>query len=161
MNAPIEAVVTPVLYSREDLRDIFVDVMPLWHAHWFETEGYRAQEPFSPDLDQYARLEEAGMWRQFCARDEADGRLAGHIGYIVHKSRHTQRMNAVEDYFFMVSEYRRGFNALGLLRFAISELRREGIAQIGMSSKLSHPIGTLLRRAGFEHVAEFWVLMEK
>lgn len=162
MNSPIEVIpATPLVFSHEDLRMIFPEVMPLWHAHWYETEGYRSgSEPFAPDFDQYERLEAAGMWRQFCARDEADGRLAGHIGYIVHKSRHTQRMNAVEDYFFMVNEYRRGFNALGLLRFAIAELRKEGVKQIGMSSKLTHDISVLLKRAGFKHVAQFWVLIE-
>ena len=146
-------------FSAESLRELFPEVAPLWRAHWDETEGYRAKdEPYAPQLDQFARLDECGMWRQFCARDEADGRLAGHLGYIVHRCRHTGVMNAIEDYFYLLPAYRRGMNALALIRFAVHELRREGVQRIYMSSKATHDIAPLLKRAGFKQVATFWQL---
>lgn len=145
-----------LVFARERLQDIANEVASLWRAHWQETEGYRHVQPYEPDFMQYARMEQNGMFAEYTAR--IDGKLVGHIGYIIHKSRHTSKLNAVEDYFYLLPEARRGFWALQLLRYAIADLKRIGCAQIGMSSKLTNDIRPLLKRVGFEHVAEFHVM---
>lgn len=130
----------------------------LWRAHWDETEvAYRAA-PLNPDIQQFLRLEELGRSRYFTARE--NGVLAGHLYFIVHPDRHTQTLTAVEDFFFFLPAYRKGGNALKLLRFAVDTLKAEGVLQVGMSSKLTgkKDIDPFLKRVGFRHVANFYVI---
>jgi hypothetical protein len=143
-------------FAMEKLRDIMSEVRPLWTMHYAETEGYR-QQPMKPDEAQFLRMEESGMWRQFTARN-AVGALVGHMGFIVHTNRHTSTKTAVEDYFYLLPEHRAGFNAVRFLRYVIGQLKAEQCAQIGMSSKLTNDITPLLKRVGFKHVANFFVL---
>lgn len=144
-------------FALERLADILAEVEELWHAHWKETEGYRDSQGYNPDHKQYLRVEAQGAFLEYTARDE-EGKLAGHVGYILHVSRHTSKLNAVEDYFYMRPECRGRGAASGLLRFAIADLQRRGCKQVGMSSKLTHDIEPLLAKVGFKHVAKFFVM---
>lgn len=144
-------------YAVESLRDVLTEAEQLWHQHWQETEGYREQQGYNPDVEQFLRLDELGWFKEYTARD-ASGRLVGHLGYIVYKSRHTQRPTAIEDYFYLVPEARRGLNAVKLIRFAVNDLKAQGVCEVGMSSKLTNDITPLLKRVGFKHVAQFWMM---
>jgi L-amino acid N-acyltransferase YncA len=144
-------------YAVESLSQVIHEAQRLWRQHWLETEGYRDIQGYNPDFSQFLRLDEVGWFRQYTARDEK-GELVGHLGFIVHKSRHTSLPSAVEDYFYLVPEARQGMNALKLLRFAVADLKQQGVCEIGMSSKLSNDIKPLLKRAGFKHVTEFFMM---
>jgi len=148
---------SPLSFALERLHDIQPEVNQLWALHYAETEGYRGA-PMIPQLDQFYRMEDAGMWRQFTARDDVDGHLVGHLGYMVHVGRHTGVLTATEDFFYLRKEYRGGYNALRLLRFAIGRLKAEGCKQIGMSSKMTNDIEPLLKRVGFDLVAKFYTM---
>lgn len=144
-------------FAIERLGQMLPEAFSLWEAHWQETEGYRAEQGFRPNLEQYLAMEARGQFVEFTARGE-DGRLVGHLGFVLHQSRHTCRPNAIEDYFYLAPEARKGLNALALLRYAVHELRALGMAQIGMSSKLTNDIEPLLRRAGFQCVAKLYTM---
>lgn len=158
MGASIDAraACESLTFQAEPLRDIIAEAEVLWRAHWLETEGYRHSQPYDPDNAQYVRMDECGMFRQYTGR--IDGELIAHLGYITHKSRHTSRLNAIEDYFYVTPKARLGWTAMQLLRFAVADLKSRGCVQIGMSSKLTNDIDVLLRRAGFEHVGNFYVM---
>jgi len=128
----------------------------LWEAHWLETEGYRESQGYCPDRPQYIFSERHDGFLYFTARH--DGRLVGHLGYLIHKSRHTSKLNAVEDFFYFSPDARQGFTAINFMRYAVRVLKACGCKQIGMSSKLTNDIEPLLKRAGFEYVAKFFVL---
>lgn len=144
-------------FQEEYLRYSLPEVRGLWVAHWKETEGYRDEQGYDPDDMQYLQLEAAGMFVTYTART-VDKRLMGHIGFILHKSRHTRKRNAVEDYFYLRPEARKGLNAVKFLRFAIDDLTKRGCCQIGMSSKLTNDIEPLLKRVGFQYVAKFFTM---
>jgi len=127
----------------------------LWEAHWKETEGYRDQQGYCPDIEQYFFSERHGNFIYFTMR--LGGKLIGHLGYIIHKSRHTSKRNAVEDFFYLLPEARRGWAALNFIKYIKNVLKACGCKQIGMSSKLTNDIEPLLKRAGFEYVAKFFV----
>lgn len=148
---------SPLRFALERLQDIQPEVSRLWHLHYGETEEYRGL-PMRPALDQFYRMENAGMWRQFTARDDVDGSLAGHLAFMVHIGRHTSEKSATEDYFYLRPDYRNGYNAVRLLRFAIEQLKAEGCKQIGMSSKMTNDIEPLLKRVGFRLVAKFYTM---
>lgn len=130
----------------------------LWERHWSETEVNYRKSALNPDWQQYLATERAGASRYFTAR--RDGELVGHLYFIVHTNRHSQAVNAVEDFFFFMPEHRRGHDAIKLLRYAIACLRSEGVVQIGMSSKLTgtKDIDPILRRVGFRHIANYYVI---
>ena len=154
LNAP-----TQVLnIQQESLVDAFDEAGVLWKAHWKETEVAYRTAPLDPDYVQFTRLEELGWSRYFTAR--VDGKLAGHLYFIVYTNRHTRTKTATEDFFFFMPEHRLGMNALKLLRFAVASLKAEGCDQVGMSSKLTgaKDIDPFLRRAGFRHVANYYVI---
>jgi GNAT superfamily N-acetyltransferase len=144
-------------YALESLETILVEAMHLWKAHWDETEGYREVQGYDPDLAQFIYLDRNNMFREFTVRDEF-GKLVGHLGYILHNSRHTKRKAASEDFFYLLPEHRQGMNAMKLLRFAVAQLKDDGCVEIGMSSKLTNDIAPLLKRAGFKHVAQYYMM---
>lgn len=146
-----------LVFQVERLVDILPEVRELWAQHWRETEGYRDEQGYDPDEVQYLRIEDMGMFLEFTARTP-EGRLVGHLGYILHKSRHTRKLNAVEDYFYLHPEARKGLNAVKFLRYAIEALTKRGCCQIGMSSKLTNDIEPLLKRVGFDYVAKFFTM---
>lgn len=143
------------------LESVFGSPAETWalsRAQWEETEeSYRAGH-LMPDVQEYKRLEQSGMCRYFTAR--FDGAMVGHILFIVHSQRFTRESNASEDFFFLDKGHRKGTNAIRLLRFAVAQLQSEGVRQISMCSKLTagRDIGVLLRRVGFRHVADLYVL---
>ena len=144
-------------YAVEKLETIIPEVMRLWKMHWDETEAYRELQGYNPDLPQFIRLDRMDAFREYTARDES-GKLVGHLGYILHTSRHTGHKAASEDFFYLVPEHRKGMNAMKLLRFAVEQLKQEKCAEIGMSSKLTNEIEPLLKRAGFNCVAKYYMM---
>lgn len=146
-----------VNFALERISDILPEAEELWRLHWEETEApYRGVQGYSPDIAQYMNLDRLGWFAEFTARD--NGRLVGHLGFIVHRGRHTRRLGAIEDYFYIRQEHRGGGNGMKLLKFAIDNLKSRGCTSIGMSSKVTHDISPLLKKAGFSHVAELWTM---
>lgn len=145
-----------ITFAIERLSEMLPEAEELWRLHWQETEGYRDVQGYAPDIEQYRRLDSLGWFAQFTARH--DSRLVGHIGFIVHKARHTGRLNAIEDYFYLRPEYRGGGNGRKLLEFSVAALRGRGCAGIGMSSKVTHDISPLLEKLGFKRVASLWCM---
>jgi hypothetical protein len=143
-------------FGVERISDVLPELLPIWRAHFEETEvAYKGQN-FNPDTDAYLRLEASDQFLLFTAREA--GKLVGNIGYVVHKSRHTSMPTATEDFLFLLPEARKGFNAVRFIKFAVSILQRLGFEHIGMSSKLTanRDIEPLLRRCGFRCVAKFY-----
>ena len=158
MSEVLDAPTETLQIGQESLIDAFDEAMVLWAQHWKETEqAYRAS-PMNPDYDQFKAIEAAGWSRYFTAR--LGGKLVGHLYFIVYPGRHTKTLSAVEDFYFFLPEHRKGMDALKLLRYATGCLKGEGCDQVGMSSKLTsnRDIDPLLRRAGYRHVANFYVI---
>jgi predicted acetyltransferase len=139
-------------YAVEQLQEALPEVQELWDLHWRTTEGYRDELGFNPDVNAMLSLEAANMLRVLTARDE-NGRLMGHIGFILFKSRHTQTYGAGEDFFYFRPEARKGMEAVKFLRWALEYLKGLGVRQVLISSKASYGIDPVLKRVGFEPVA--------
>lgn len=148
----------PIVFAKEPLLQAASEACALFVAHWEETEAAYRPRQLRPDWPQIERMVEAGWVRFFTAR--VDGALVGHLCFVVFPSRFTSTITASEDFFFLLKDFRRGMNAIKLLRFAVQALRDEGVGEICMSSKLTagHDIGPILRRVGFRHVADSYVM---
>jgi GNAT superfamily N-acetyltransferase len=144
-------------YGSEHLETIIKEVSELWRANWEETERYHREIPFNPDYQQYFRLDHEGKFRLYTVRD--NGRLMGHIGFVVAPHRHTQTLVAGEEFFYLRPEARRGWVAAKLLRFAFACLRWEipKISEIKIVNKhLTADTGKLLERLGMKCVAKLY-----
>lgn len=146
-----------LVYGVEPLSETLPEVQELWRMHWQETEGYRDELGYDPDVIAYVNMDRRGMWRQYTARDE--GRLAGHVGFMLFSSRHTRAQTAGEDYFYLRKDYRGSGVATKLLTFALERLKVEGVKHVTMSSKLAVDIQPLLERVGFKFVAKQYSLI--
>lgn len=145
-----------IVFAKEKLQDVIEEARVLWILHWRETEMYREKEGFAPDIESLLSTERSGHSILYTARH--DGDLVGHLSFLIYKSMQTQRTNAVEEYFYLLPQFRKGFNALRLIKFAVNDLRELGCSGITMTCKTANDISPLLKRAGFSHVANLFYM---
>lgn len=124
--------------------------MYLAERHWAETEGYQT-EPLNPDKKRYIEYNDIGYHRQYTARDGS--RIVGHCGIYITQSMHTQVPIATEDTWYLLPEYRKGRNALRLLKFVENDLKCLQVKELMMSAKLANKSGRIMECSGYEHVA--------
>lgn len=145
-----------LVFACETMSECLDETKFLHADHWKETEGYRDEQGYEPDYEQFALIERNGNFAYFTAR--RDGQLIGHLGYVIHKSRHTSKRAASEDFFYFLPAERRGFVSIKFLRYVVRVLTACGCREIGMSSKLTNDIEPLLKRVGFKYVAKFYIM---
>ncbi len=148
-----------VALGRERLADVLPEVEELWRLHFQETEGYRHSLGYDPNKEGFLAYDRSGMFRLYTAREE--GRLVGHAGFIIFRSRHTQTQTAGEDFFYVRNESRGWGLATSLLRFALEDLRSEGIDQVTFSDKQPSDLEPFLKRFGFKFVSKQYSLVFK
>lgn len=140
----------------ERLTDILSEVEELWRSHFQEVVPQQAAS-YNPDREGFLALERAGRLRLFTAR--IDGRLIGQLGFIVHRSRHTQLWVAEEEFLFVRREDRGGGIADELVRFGLLELRDEGIEEVRFSDKQPSDLEPFLKKFGFKFVSKQYSLV--
>lgn len=145
-------------FGEERLEAALEEVQELWQLHFQETEGYRHALGYSPDVEAFLKFDRGGMFRLYTIRNE-EHRLMGQIGFIVHKSRHTQTRTADEDFWYVREEARGKGAASRLLGFALAKLRAEGVQQVVVTDKLPRDLGPLVKKFGFEQVARQYSLL--
>lgn len=150
---------TMIALALERLSDILTEVEELWRLHFQETEGYRHSLGYNPDREGFLGYDRANMFRLYTARE--NGRLIGHAGFIVFRSRHTKTKTAGEDFFYVRDEARGVGVARDLMRFALQELRDEGIDQVTFSDKQPSDLEPFLRKFGFKFVSKQYSLVFK
>ena len=139
-----------LVFSIEKVRDVIDELMPLWEAHWKETEMYREGQGFKMDVDRYIKYNDIGYYILYTARHA--GKLVGNFGAYISTSMHTQKMIATEDTLFFLSAYRKGFNSIRFIRFVESDLIARGAIEMSISVK-SKDVGRLCEFVGYKLVA--------
>ena len=87
----------------------------LAYLHWLETKAHQYDQQYGPDFTRYNSYAKAGWFRQFTVRD--NGKLVGFSGVYITPSMHTQAMLAVEDTWYLLPAYRKGWNAIKFYRY--------------------------------------------
>lgn len=139
----------------ESFRAILPELHPLHAEHWKETEKHRHGLALNPDYDAMGARERCGRLLQFTVRRGGD--LAGHLRMFTGPSLHTQTPMAEEDTLYMRPEYRGGFAAMALLRYAESALGQLGVREVRANSKVINHADVLMRRLKYQHVANQFV----
>jgi GNAT superfamily N-acetyltransferase len=134
------------------------EIDALGRQHWAETEEYRHGQRYNPDWKRYLSSDAAG-WYFVCTARPWDScvmrtPMVGYGGMWVMPSMHTQQMVAMEDFFFLEPDYRKGWNAIKFLKFIEAQCRQRGAIEIGWTDKKGK--GALLEHLGYEVVASQW-----
>ena len=137
-----------ILYHVEKLKDCASEAMPLIEAHWQEIALHQDTIQLNPNWQQYFRLEEEGKLHVYTARE--DEKLVGYFVMIVvphlHYSDHSFAHN---DVIYVDPEYRKGFTAWRLIKFATEQLELAGVSVMMINIKRHKPFDKLLQRLGF------------
>jgi len=145
-------------FAVEPLATCWQEVDALARAHWLETEEYRHGQEYSPDWKRYLSSDAAGWYFMCIARPwdtcSMGGEMVGYGGMWAMPSMHTQKMIANEDTFFLLPDYRKGWNAIRFLKFIEGQCLKRGAVEIGWTDKKGK--GALLRRLGYSVVASQW-----
>lgn len=137
-----------VTYQRESVAGTFDEMMPLLIEHWKEVAHYQDIE-LEPDIENYIRLEEAGMIKVFTCR--LDKLLIGYSVYFVRPNMHYRNsLQAVQDILFISKEHRG--NGREFIKWCDEKLKLDGVQAVYHHVKAKHNWGPMLERMGYELV---------
>lgn len=128
-------------------RDIYDKPEGLAFKHWNETQGFRHYQGYAPSFDRYNQFAKIGWFLQFTARDE--GKLVGYSGVYIVSSMHSGKTIASEDTWFLLKEYRRGWNAIKFYRFIENECVSRGAIEASLSLPTDRNIDPVVKRLGY------------
>jgi GNAT superfamily N-acetyltransferase len=149
MNAQVRPEPLVAIEPLPPFRAIFGQLRALHRMHWDETEAYR-DSVFSPRYDLLEHYFERGIARGWGAFHGE--KLVGHVTVYVTTSVHTGEQIATEDALYVMPEYRRGIGAR-LIKRMLSDLKRDGVAELWATTRPGTRVGPLLERLGMKHVA--------
>lgn len=135
-------------YRRERLHQVRNEIQPLLEAHWQEIALHQDKISLNPDWSRYESMDAAGSLAIYTARDE--GKLVGYFVVMLTKSLHySDHFFAHNDIIFVSKEYRKGTNAIRLIKFAEQDLERNGVSLIVINTKTQQPFDCLLEKMGY------------
>jgi predicted GNAT family acetyltransferase len=145
-----------VIFTHENVHDIWQEVLPLAHKHWLELEQNEFGQGFNPDVKRYAQLQDMGMYFHFCGRD--NGKLVASAGIYITPSMHSQRLIAQEDTFYMLPEYRgRGRNIIRFVEFTERFARSKGAAQFLLTTPITNTASErVVAHMGYTQITKGW-----
>jgi len=141
----------------ERFADVLPELHPLHVLHWRETEGYRHGLALDPDYAAMVAREEAGGCLQLTVRHLHGMHLRGHLRMWISSSLHTKTLYADEDTLFLDPHHRGSFLVMALMRYAEACVLPLGVREIRANSKKANKAGVLMRRLGYDHVADQFV----
>ncbi|MBD5416693.1 MAG: GNAT family N-acetyltransferase [Desulfovibrio sp.] len=146
-----------LVFRQEGAAEVLGEATELAATHWREVEAeLHGGAEYKLDGERYAALERLGMLSITTARDP-EGRLAGYAVLTLAPCPHLQGETvAALDGLYLAPEFRRGLNALALLRSAEAAVAARGAALVQYSSPASRPCGALYRRLGATHTETIW-----
>ena len=138
-------------FKQEFLSTCFEEAGELFKLHYEEIALNQDVIRLNPDFNQYEEAEKIGALKIFTARD--DGKIVGYFAVLVTRSLHyADHIYANNDVIFLHPEYRKGFTASKLIKFALDCLAQDGISMLFINTKLHRPFDILLQRLGFNHI---------
>lgn len=118
-------------------------------------ERHRLELSHYPDLAldvdwaRYESCEAGGVLRVMTARKA--GRIIGYVAFFVAPNAHYKgSLQAIQDVLYLDADYRHGRTGYRLIALAEDYLRREGIQVLYQHCKVTHPLGSLFLRTGYQ-----------
>jgi hypothetical protein len=144
-----------VIFAVEPLEKVWGEIYEAPHGlayqHWNETQGHRHGQGYAPSKERYQQYEKAGWFIQFVVRD--GGRAVGYAGCYVLPSMHTQQIISTEDTWYLLPEYRRGWNAIRFYRYMEGVCRDRGAVEATLTLPQGKNLDVILRRLGYNCIS--------
>jgi len=136
----------------EGLHSLARELLPLFQQHWQEIALDRDIVPLDPDWDNYYDLATTGKLHVLTAREE-DGYLVGYVFNLIGGHLHYNSTKfAHTEMFWLMPEYRFGWNGFKLLKYNLRGLKQRGVVVSTINIKLGFKnarVGQLLARLGY------------
>lgn len=147
-------------FAHESYVSVKNQIKPLIQEHWKEIALHQDDIKLEPNWNTYSRLADQGALRVYTARKS--GELVGYFVCIVMPSLHYMRhLFANNDILFLKKSERKGTAGIRLIKFAVAELKNEGVTLINVNVKKKQDFGKVLEHLDFEHVEDLWQLKVK
>lgn len=138
-------------YQQEFLYQVQDECKGLIKDHWEEIALNRDKIKLNPCWDSYKELEAKGKLKIFTARE--NNKLVGYFVVIVDKNIHYKdHLFAVNDIIYLDKEYRKGFTAIKLIKFAIKALSEDGVSVLNINTKIHKPFDSIMEFLGFNKI---------
>jgi GNAT superfamily N-acetyltransferase len=138
-------------FAHESFTNVKNEIKPLIEQHYQEIALHKDSIRLNPDWKGYARLADQGALRVYTARE--DGELVGYFVIIVNRSLHyMDHLFANNDIIFIKKGHRKGTAGIKLIKYAVEELKAEGVTLININSKIHQSFGPVLERMDFAHI---------
>lgn len=134
-------------FSYERLESCWEDIVLLMSIH-FASLG----RPYQPIRERYQSFEDSDCLFAVTARD--NGVVVGFALIYVFRSMHNQRVGAQEDMFYLLPTYRKGWNAVRLLKMVEEECARRGADELLMTAEIGSKAGGILLARKYDTVAQ-------
>lgn len=134
----------------------FRELMPLYKAHYDETQermiadGFRPSGPFNPRLDQYLQAWIAGHLLNYVIR--FNGEAVGASNIYLSTDMHSGDFFAAEDTIFVRKDHRNGVGKK-LTRFILDDLKKRGVKYAIVDAVTDLRVAKVWKRMGFRERA--------
>jgi hypothetical protein len=144
-------------FAHESYVNVKNEIKPLLDEHWKEIALHQDDIKLEPNWNAYSRMAEQGALRVYTARKS--GQLVGYFVVFVLPSMHYMRhLFANNDILFLKKAERKGTTGIRLIKFAVEELKKEGVTLINVNVKKKQDFGPVMEHIGFEHIEDVWQL---
>jgi len=141
----------PVMFALEPLEACLEEGMALLRAHWQEIAMFQDLQILDPDFAKYREAEKKNALIIVTVRDAATMALVGYHVTIISPMLHYQTvLGAIDDIHYLKPEYRQGWTAVRLIKFAEREAKRRGAHLSIARAKAKSEHGALYTRLGYE-----------
>jgi len=142
-------------FAHESFTNVKREIQPLIEQHYKEIALHKESIHLNPDWKGYARLADQGALRVYTAREE--GELVGYFVIIVSRSLHyMDHLFANNDIIFIKKGHRKGTAGIKLIKFAVDQLKAEGVTLININTKIHQSFGAVLERLEFTHIEDVY-----
>ena len=144
-----------ITYHVESFASAYEEALPLLQAHWHEIALNQDSIKLNPDFEAYQNLEDQGRLHIYTAR-EGD-KLVGYFAVIAIEHLHYKdHIFAHNDVIYVDPEYRKGFTAWRLIKFAEQQLILSGVSVMMINIKRHKPFDKLLQRLNFKETESIY-----
>ncbi len=130
-------------FQKELFRNIMRELTPLFIKH--DAEASEDTGPIDPDWERYCNMELAGQLHVITARDNR--RLVGYFISVIATDLHRKyRLNSYSDLFYMLPEYRFGWDGMKLFTETEKMLKSLGVRKSYLVTKVKLPVTIFIKR---------------
>ena len=125
-------------FQRERLGDILPEIEKLLRNQCHEENG-----PFVVDMEKLLKYDECAYRRQYTVR--FNDRIIGHTAIYVVVSGRTGIKTASEETWYLLPQFRKGWNILKFYKFVEQDLKKEGVKALRLTIDDGSTIARILK----------------